>query len=64
MYIKAFDKKGKCLKKEVFLYEESVYQFLKDTYIPDMDICVLFDSNTGILIKLVYDINRGGIINE
>ena len=62
MYIKAFDKKGNLLKKEIFLYEESVYQFLKETYIPDMDTCVLYNSNTGNQIKLVYDKNHGGIL--
>lgn len=62
MYIKAFDKKGNLLAKEVFLYEKSVYQYLEETYIPNMDTCVLYDSNTGNQIKLVYDKNHGGIL--
>lgn len=62
MYIKAFDKKGNLLVKEVFLYESTVYQYLKDVYIPKMDTCVLYDSNTDDQIKLVYDINHGGIL--
>lgn len=62
MYIKAFDKKGNLLKKEVFLREKSVYQYLAETHILNMDTCVLYDSNTNNQIKLVYDKNHGGIL--